>query len=142
MFGLQMVNEMQSFQREIDQLFGGCGFAPAHKSIRQPDRFSLRVVEDAYVVEAPLPGIDLEKLEINVLGRRLTLSGELVPAASGDAVTWHRQERSGGPFRQTLLLPLDVDSDKVDAEYKNGILRISLKKAASALPKKISVNAA
>ena len=142
MFGFQMINEMESFQREMDQLFHGCGFTPAIKPARQTDSFSMREVDDAYVVEAPLPGIDIEKLEISVLGRRLTLSGELAKIDAGETVTWHRQERRGGTFSQTLLLPMDVDSDKVEAVYQNGILQISLQKAASAMPKKISVKAA
>ena len=142
MFGLQMINEMESFQREMDQLFRGCGFNPAIKPARQTDRLSIREADDAYVVEASLPGIDIEKLDISVLGRRLTISGELATTYFGEVVTWHRQERGGGAFRQTLLLPLDVDNDKVEAEYQNGILRISLQKAASAMPKKISVKAA
>ena len=146
MFGLQMVNEMESFQREIDQLFRGCGFVPARQpvrqSARQSERLKLRDADDLYVVETPLPGIDAEKLDISVLGRRLTLAGELVDSEIPEEVTWHLQERERSKFRQTMLLPLDVDSEDVKAEYRDGILRISLKKVATAVPKKIAVKAA
>ena len=141
MFGLQMVNEMESFQREIDQLFRGCGFVPTAKFDRQAAHLDLRTTDEAFVVEAPLPGIDVEKLDISVLGRRLTLAGELATTDVGDDVTWHRQERDRGTFRQTLLLSTDVDSNKVEAEYENGVVRISLQKAVSAKPQKISVKA-
>ncbi len=142
MFGLQMINEMESFQREMDQIFRGCGLPSVRSAVRQEDRLNWREGDEDFVVETPLPGIDVEKLEISVLGRRLTLSGERTASETAEDVTWHRQERDRSGFRQTLLLPMDVDSDKVNAEYKNGILRISLPKAASAIPKKISIKAA
>ena len=142
MFGLQMVNEMESFQQEMEQIFRGCGFTPLRASNSSTERLKFRDAGEAFVVEAQLPGINVETLDINVLGRRLTLAGEFAEADAGEAVTWHRQERSRGSFRQALQLPLEVDSDKVDAEYKHGILRINLPKAASALPKQISVKVA
>lgn len=142
MFGLQMINEMENFQREMEQLFRGCGLPAVPSAVRQAERLNWRDSADALVVETPLPGIDVEQLEISVLGRHLTISGELAGNKVGEDVTWHRQERDSGVFRQSLLLPVDVDSDKVNAEYKNGILRISLPKAASAIPKKISIKAA
>ena len=142
MFGLQMGNEMESFQQEMEKIFRGCGFTPVREPNSSAKRLKLRDAGEAFVVEAQLPGINAETLDINVLGRRLTLAGEFAEADAGEAVTWHRQERSRGAFRQALQLPLDVDSDKVEAEYKHGILRINLPKAASALPKQISVKIA
>jgi HSP20 family protein len=142
MFGIQMINDIETFQRELDQLFRGGGINPANRTERKADRLSLREVDGAFIVEAALPGAAVEKLAINVLGRRLTVSGAAAAAAAGDTVTWHRQERNNGEFCQALLLPTEVDSDNVEAQYKNGILRITLPKAASALPKQISVKAA
>ena len=142
MFGLQMINEIDSFQRELEQLFRSGGLTSAIQPERNRVRLSLQDSGEALVVEAPLPGVNVEKLDIQVLERRLTLSGELVATESGGAVSWHRQERTRGAFQHTLQLPVAVDNDRIEAEYKNGILRITLPKAASALPKQINVKVA
>jgi HSP20 family protein len=142
MFGLQMINEIDSFQRELEQLFRSGRSAQAIQPERNRLRLSLQDTGEAFVVSASLPGVNVEKLDIQVLDRRLALCGEFAATESADAVTWHRQERAGGVFQQTLLLPVAVDNDRIAAEYKNGILQITLPKAASALPKQINVKVA
>ncbi len=139
MFSLQMMSEMDHLQQEMDQIFRGLGFWEPVKVRAHAAKFKLRDAGEAFVVEAPLPGIDVEKLEINVLGRRLELRGESHTEEIPDAVVWHRRERSSGSFQQAFTLPAAIDADKVEAEYLNGILKISLPKAKSELPKKISV---
>ena len=93
-------------------------------------------------MEAVLPGLDAEKIDINVLGRRLTVAGEFAQPEIPDGATWHRRERAGGRFEKSLQLSANIDADQVEAEYQQGILRIKLPKAASALPKKIEVKTA
>ncbi len=142
MFGLQFVNEMENVQREMDQLFRGFGFSPAYGSVEK--QINIKVLDDSenFSVEAPLPGLDIEKLDISVLGRRLTVSGEFLTPELPQDVRWHLQERSGGTFEKHLQLSADIDTEKIEAEYKQGILQINLPKAASALPKKITINVA
>ena len=140
MFGLQFVNEMENIQREMDQLFRGFGFSPAYASAEQ--QINIKVLDggESFNVEAPLPGLDVDKLNISVLGRRLTVSGEFLTSELPQDVRWHLQERSGGTFEKHLQLSADIDTEKIEAVYKQGILQINLPKAASALPKKISIN--
>ncbi len=138
MFGLQMFNEIENLQREMDQIFRGCNMMPATASCGYEARYKVRDVRDAIEVQAPLPGIDLDSLEINILGRQLKLNGTFADVKNDDA-DWHRQERPTGGFKKTIDLLQAIDIDKVEAEYSNGILKINLPKAASALPKKISV---
>jgi HSP20 family protein len=96
---------------------------------------------DALFVEAELPGLDLQDLEIYVTGNnQLTLKGERKPAVPDKSVR-HRQERGFGAFNRTLTLPFAVDPDKVDARFENGVLRIRLTKHESARPRKIAVKA-
>ena len=142
MFGLQMINEIDSFQRELEHLFRSGSLASVIQPERSRVRLSLQDAGDAFIVSAALPGVNSEKLDIQVLERRLTISGEIAAIEGPDAVTWHRQERAGGTFQQSLLLPVAVDNDRIAAEYKNGILQITLPKAASALPKQINVKVA
>ena len=140
MFGLQFVNDMENFQREMDQIFRGFNFNPG--LISRNNQINVKVSDQGshYQVQAILPGLDVDKLDISILGKRLTLQGEFVQEELPEDVRWHRQERSQGHFERVLQLTDHLDADKVEAEYKNGILSIKLPKAASALPKKITVN--
>ncbi len=142
MFNLRMIHEMDNLQREMDQLFRGLGFGQAVNDMRQSTSFSINDSGDAFRVEASLPGLDMEKLAINILGRRLTLTGEYAQPEVAEEAVWHRRERNSGRLEKTLLLPANVDSEQVEAEYRHGTLSIILPKAASARPKKISVKAA
>jgi len=101
----------------------------------------LNVWEDAthFHVEAELPGLDLEKLEIYIAeGNQLTIQGERQPneAAPG---TWHRRERGLGKFSRTISLPAPVNADRVEARLEQGVLQITLPKSEQGKPKKIVV---
>ncbi|MDX2495730.1 MAG: Hsp20/alpha crystallin family protein [Desulfuromusa sp.] len=140
MFGLRLVTEMESMQREMDQLFRGFGFNPDFGSAEKQINIKVLDKGESFSVEAPLPGLDSEKLDISMLGRRLTVSGEFSTPELPQDVRWHRHERGGGAFEENLQLSTDIDTEKIEAEYKQGILKINLPKAASALPKKIAIN--
>ena len=94
---------------------------------------------DTVFVEAELPGLDLKDLEIYVTGRnQLTLKGERKQNPPEQAV-WHREERGTGSFARVLTLPVQVDADKVDARFENGVLLVKLAKHEAAKPRKITV---
>ena len=140
MFGLQFVNEMENMQREMDQLFRGFGFNPAYGSEAKAINFKVVDKGESFRVEAALPGLDIEKLNITVLGRQLTVSGEFSHPELPQEARLHRQERSDARFEKNLQLAVNLDTEKIEAEYKQGILKITLPKAVSALPKKIAIN--
>jgi HSP20 family protein len=86
-----------------------------------------------------LPGMDLKDLEIYVTGgNQLTIKGERRQPTLEKGV-WHRQERGYGSFARVLTLPFQVDPDKVEAKFENGVLRVSLAKHESAKPRKIPI---
>ena len=89
-------------------------------------------------VEAEIPGIKAEDLDISVVGRTLTLSGERKPEETIN-VTYHRRERKWGSFRKALTLPDDVNADAIQAECKNGVLMLVLPKAEHVKPRKIAI---
>jgi HSP20 family protein len=92
-------------------------------------------------VEAELPGVERNDVEIYVTGgNQFTVKGQRRPVVPERAVR-HRQEREHGTFARTLTLPFPVDSEKVDAQLENGILRVKLAKHESAKPRKIKVKA-
>ena len=95
--------------------------------------------KDHYYVRAELPGQKAGELDIQVVGRNLTLGGER-KIAQQENVHYHRRERDAGTFSRIISLPGDIDGDKVRATMVNGILTVTLPKAASAKPRQISVN--
>jgi len=139
MFGLQIMNDARNMQREMDQLFRGFGFSPAPIAQDSHIEFQVQDNGDHYNIKASLPGLDSEKLNISVLGRRVTIAGEFSDPDIPEDGVWHRQERSRGKFEQNIQLSTHLDMGKIEAEYVDGILHMTLPKAASALPKKIAV---
>ena len=128
--------------REMERLFGDflpeIEFGVSHARAFPP----LNVCErgDEYILEAELPGMKLENIEVEVLGNEFTIKGRREnPAQEG--VTYHRQERGSGEFTRVLTLPSDVDSDKVEATLRDGILTVRLPKAEAAKARKIQVKA-
>lgn len=96
---------------------------------------------DAFHVEAELPGVTMKELEIYVTGQnQLTVKGERT-AQGPDKAVQHRQERHVGKFVRSLTLPSPVDQNKVDARLENGVLKIALPKHEGAKPRKIEVKA-
>lgn len=93
-----------------------------------------------YIVRAELPGIKAEELDITVSGSNLTLSGERKIPEESQAARYHRREREAGKFSRALTLPGPLNSDKVTASLKNGILTVVIPKAEEAKPKKISIH--
>lgn len=92
-------------------------------------------------LEAELPGITMENLEILVKDLELTISGDRGAEAS-EGVVYHRRERGQGRFSRTLNLPMPIDADKVEATLKDGVLSLTLPKAEEAKPRKIEVKTA
>lgn len=97
--------------------------------------------KDSILVEALAPGLDPDSIEVSVLRDQLRISG-VKSAVNPDIKpeAYHRSERGAGHFMRAISLPVEVDGDKVAAEYKNGLLLLTLPKHEAAKPKKITVN--
>jgi HSP20 family protein len=97
--------------------------------------------ENQLVLKAELPGMKKEDIDISLHGDVLTLSGERKEEAVHEKAEVYRAERFLGKFQRTLTLPIAVDGSKVQASYKDGILTVTLPKAAEAKPKQIEIKA-
>jgi HSP20 family protein len=136
-----MREEMNRLTDEMGRLFGRWGVAsPRMFAASAYPPIDLWADDDNLYLEAELPGLGLDDLEIFVTGNQLTLKGErkLCEVKGG---TWHRQERGYGTFNRVVELPCDVDHDKVSAEFKHGVLTITLPKCAEIKPRRIEVKA-
>ena len=104
---------------------------------------ALNVWEDEghLYVEAELPGLKMDDLEVLVVGNELTIKGE-VKSAQDEKLSCHRCERRSGSFTRVIRLPTPVDADKVEAALQDGVLTVTLPKAEAAKPRKIAVKTA
>jgi HSP20 family protein len=142
--------DVDALRREIDRAFEGFGFRhepseraaflPGHGPRRYP-LINLSEDKDKVYIEALTPGVDPQSLEVSVLQNRLKLVGEKTRIACDvKPEAFHRSERAGGKFVRSVDLPMEVDEAGIQAEYENGLLLVTLPKAAKAKPKQISVN--
>jgi HSP20 family protein len=92
-----------------------------------------------YYIRAELPGLNTEDIEISATGSSLSISGQRTINKEGENVRYHRREREGGRFNRIISLPGSIDTDKVEANFKNGILEIKLPKSEAMKPKQIEV---
>lgn len=142
-----MFSELDRLQGLLDQVFRPSGRA----SIRALAGESFPVINlgstpDTVEVMALAPGLDPAKIELSIERGVLTIAGERVAVASASGTesrpgsTVYAQERFHGRFRRVVSLPDDVDSARVDATYRDGILWITLHKRESAKPRQIQIN--
>lgn len=136
-------DEMNQFRQEMDQVFGRWGVDVPSRPALAVSYPAMNLWEDdeAVNVEAELPGIKLEDLEITVLGEdQLSVKGSRAACQPSQA-DWYRQERPVGNFDRTIALPTSVVASKVEARLDNGVLSIRLPISPAAKPTKITVKA-
>jgi HSP20 family protein len=95
--------------------------------------------EDNVYVRAEIPGINADQLSISALRNRISLAGKREIQLEQGKVSYHRRERAEGTFSRTLSLPVEIDPERVDASYTNGIVTLKLPKAEAAKPRQITV---
>jgi HSP20 family protein len=96
--------------------------------------------EDAIVLKAELPGIDPKDVEVRVEDNTLYLKGERKYEKEVKEQNYHRVERSYGSFARSFSLPNSIDAEKVKAEYKDGLLTLTMPKREEAKPKTIKID--
>ena len=97
--------------------------------------------EDKFVVKVELPGMKEEDIDISVKDDTLTIKGERKSESEVNEEDYYCCERSYGSFFRSIALPSTVDAKKIEASYEDGVLEVSLPKAAEVKPKKILVSA-
>ncbi|RKY30318.1 MAG: Hsp20/alpha crystallin family protein [Candidatus Omnitrophota bacterium] len=135
--------ELLDLHRETDSLFDS-SFATL------PDRLaregvwvpSVDVIEDKdnIIITADLPGVKQSDMDISVVGDTLSIKGERKQEVEVKEKHSHRIERFYGSFARTLTIPDYVDSSKISATYKDGILKLKLPKTEKAKPKQIKID--
>ncbi len=108
----------------------GAGVFPPMNITQDDENFYLR---------AEIPGIRPAELSIAALRNRVSISGKREIPREHERVSYHRKERPEGAFDRAVTLPMEVDAERVDARYADGVLTLTLPKAEQAKPRQIAV---
>lgn len=139
------------FDEAFNWVFGPSRRATQATEATATFNFKLNVAQDEnnYYIYAVLPGANPEKLEVNVLENKVTISGEIAAASFGPQsegaeqpkLRWlHRELPTNVTrFQRELALPVAVDAEKVQAQYQDGVLRLVVPQAAAVKPHKVAV---
>ena len=95
--------------------------------------------DDNFYVRAEVPGVKPDELSISAVRNCVSVAGKREIAREHERVSYHRRERAEGSFNRTVTLPTEVDPERVDARYADGILTLTLPKAEQAKPRQITV---
>jgi HSP20 family protein len=141
-------SEFVPLRQMMDRLFedawlrpsGATGGSTGAGSAGSGFAFDLYETPEDYVVNATVPGLRPEDLELTVQGMVLTISGEIKPPAGAHSSAQYQvRERQYGRFSRQFHLPLAVDPDRIQAHLEHGILTVHLPKAEAAKPRRIEI---
>ena len=136
-----LYGEVRRLEQELDDLMSGTSWSSGIRSL-PPGTFpaiNIGSTDDQITVYVFAPGIDPKSLDIQMQQNLLSISGRREDPAERNA-TFYRKERFRGEFNRVLTLPEDVDSAKVEAKYRDGIVEITVKRREAAKPRQIAVN--
>lgn len=131
-------SRMEQMRREMDSAWRSQWNWPAANKVYP----AMNVYDDgeSFIVRAEIPGVDPASLDISVTGDTLILRGKREVEPADENCCYHRRERSAGEFRRAFSLPEMVDSSKVVASAKHGVLEIMLPRAEQAKQRKVTVS--
>jgi len=134
--------ELERMSRRMDQLANAVIGGPGLRWMPAKVYPAINLTEDVnnYYVRAELPGIKSDALDVQVIGKNLTISGERTIPSEGESIRYHRREREAGKFSRVIGLPGDIEPERVDAKMVNGVLTVTMAKAEASKPKQITVH--
>lgn len=135
-------SEVDRFRGEIDRMFDDFFTRSPFRSFERGDwmpAVDMSENEKEIVIHAEIPGMDAKDIDISLNGRVLTMKGERKQEQEDKDKNYHRIERRYGSFSRSFELPADVDGNKVNAAYKDGVLTLNLPKTKEQSVKKIEV---
>jgi HSP20 family protein len=142
LFARDVFADLERLQREVNTLFdyspsirGGRGSYPA---------LNVGSTDNSVEVYAFAPGLEPSSIDVNLDRGVLTIAGDVksqLPGnGEGQRSTLHLNERFAGRFRRVVSLPDDIDPNGVTADYRDGVLRVSIARRESAKPRRVTVN--
>ena len=146
MFGISssmpgsLYDELWRLQQEVDELFGSWSSPLGIRSLPPGSFPAINVGQTPERVDVYLfaPGIDPKSLDVSIQQNLLTVSGKR-EASVDEKAEYYRQERFAGEFRRVISLPEDIDPERVQAKYVDGIVQIGVQRRESARPRQIEI---
>lgn len=146
MFGFTNFNggqfdQFQRLERELDELLGrwrmpGAGIRSVARDTFPPINAGVTETEvDVYLFA---PGVDPKEIDLTVQNNLLTVSGQRKVQVP-EGATFYRRERHDGGFHRVVTLPEDVDPDRVEASYRDGILHVKIQRREASRPRRVEI---
>ncbi|MEK6982346.1 MAG: Hsp20/alpha crystallin family protein [Candidatus Micrarchaeota archaeon] len=143
---VSLMDELERMQREMDEIFE---ILPRTKdplmlqskfmsSMFKPPLMDLEEKDNLYIIKAEMPGLDKNDIKIEAEQNMLTITGERKEAKEEKQKDSFYSERSYNGYRRTIQLPSGINPEKIDAEYKNGLLTLTMEKMFSSKKKEIT----
>jgi HSP20 family protein len=142
------VRNLVDFEREFNRMFNALENRFGISRSKEDDEYEnaawmpltdIYEDEDKYTLKLDLPGIKKDDVKISYVDGRLSISGERAQEGEHKDSKCHRIERSFGKYYRSFNLPEHIQSDKINAEFKDGLLTIIVPKAEEAKPKEIEI---
>lgn len=131
--------EAVSLRDAMDRLFEDSVITP--KAVGAMPKIDIKETKDSVVVKAELPGIDEDKVDVEIMDNVMTISGEKEAEKEEEGEGFYYKESHSGSFQRSFTLPADVKAEQAEAEMKNGVLSITVPKVEEKKAKKISIKA-
>ena len=140
--------ELLDFEREFSRMFNSLSSRFGLGSRRDDDEYENAVwmpmtditeTDDKYVINLDIPGVSKKDVKISYANGELSISGERKHEKEDKDTRYHRVERAYGKFYRSFNLPKEIVEDKIDAQYKDGALMITVPKSEKAKPKELEI---
>jgi HSP20 family protein len=132
------LGRLTDLRDEIDRLFEA-PLARTSEFLGWTPAFDVYEEKDNFIVKAELPGMKKEDITVSLQDGNLIISGERKTETKGEGAEVYRAERYFGKFQRSVALPVTVAANQVKAEYKDGVLTVTLPKSEEAKPRQINV---
>jgi HSP20 family protein len=131
--------------RDVDKLFSARFLSNPDEDTSELGNWQpavdIKEEENRFLIRADVPGVAAADLEITMEDGALSIHGHRETTTEEERQDWHRTERLSGRFYRRFSLPEAADAESIEADYKDGVLEISIPKQAKSLPRRIQVKA-
>lgn len=136
--------ELEDVSKQLNRIFGKfpARTEPSRELLAMPDwapNVDITETDTAYLIKGEIPGVSKEDVKVNIENGMLTMSGERKQEKEEKGRKFHRIERSYGSFMRSFRLPENVDETAIKAEFKDGMLNVTLPKSVQAKTKSTNI---
>lgn len=134
--------DFDALHRQVERLFGPPGRSASIRAVERGSfpAINIGVTPEAIEIHAFAPGIDASSLDVTIDKGLLTIAGERKATMASDAkLNVYARERASGRFRRVVTLPEDADPERVEASYRDGVVRVRVQKREASRPRRIEI---